>query len=260
MIRTANHKKAPQAKALDGTGSQEAEQVPAGLRDQPLEAPGATAKYRVVETFKTVEKRNPVSGHEWTEQRGSTGFIIRGPRGPVLNEDGLPKRFRSEKQAEKECAEYEAFEARHPFTPPATEGPRPWDIPDALFSGNAQRAGWLSWHTGGGCYALRMDASPKADSFHLLITSLDGATIPSEAGEMSMLGLYDADGQSVLGDCVLFYGPAQDCLVEGRATIDRLLALQASGSTNKATASVLGKELPLRGWKHIAAIETLQLP
>jgi hypothetical protein len=65
------------------------------------------SKFRIVETFKTIEKFNKLSGHRWTEQGRSTGFEVRG---------GLwcTTKHRSIEAAQKEVALRESIERKFP--------------------------------------------------------------------------------------------------------------------------------------------------
>lgn len=61
--------------------------------------------YRIRENFKLIDRRNPISGHQWTEHGPTTSYSVVGPTGEV-------SKHRSEAQAIKSRDEYEEFEKR----------------------------------------------------------------------------------------------------------------------------------------------------
>ena len=62
---------------------------------------------RLVEVFKTVEKRNPISGHRWTEHGETIAYEVVTPGGR--------HRYKSEAKAVKELAEWKAFYEKYPL-------------------------------------------------------------------------------------------------------------------------------------------------
>ena len=61
---------------------------------------------RIVETFKLIHRRNPISVHQWTEQGKTTGY-------DVVGGGWMRSHHRTLKQAEIEVE----FRKRHPFNP-----------------------------------------------------------------------------------------------------------------------------------------------
>lgn len=61
--------------------------------------------YRIRENFKLIDRKNPISGHEWTEHGPTTSYSVVGPAGEV-------SRHRTEAGAEKARAEWEAYGVR----------------------------------------------------------------------------------------------------------------------------------------------------
>lgn len=61
--------------------------------------------YRIRENFECINRKNPISGHEWAEHGVTTSYSVVGPTGEV-------SRHRSYPAAEKALAEWEAFGAR----------------------------------------------------------------------------------------------------------------------------------------------------
>ena len=59
-------------------------------------------KLRIRERFKLINKKSPVSGHEWFEHGPTTGYEVIGPTGVLATCRTLPA-------AEKQKAEWEAY-------------------------------------------------------------------------------------------------------------------------------------------------------
>ena len=57
---------------------------------------------RIREVFKTIDRRNPISGHEWTEHGPTTGYEVVGPFGVL-------EKCRTEVSAVAKAYEWQAF-------------------------------------------------------------------------------------------------------------------------------------------------------
>jgi hypothetical protein len=59
-------------------------------------------KLRIREVFKRIHKKNPISGHEWTEHGPTIGYEIAGPC-------GVESKYKTEKAALDAAAKSQAF-------------------------------------------------------------------------------------------------------------------------------------------------------
>lgn len=118
--------------------------------------------------------------------------------------------------------------------------------------------GWSGWHSGGGCWALRLDALEGAgDSFHALLTAHDHDDIPVRADEPSWMGIYTPDGDCIWEPQPMFVGTAEACAREGEAVIEMIRRMQSpEGETDsQAVEDMLREVLGARGWKYLSAPE-----
>jgi len=70
-------------------------------------------EWKIYEVRKQIKKRNPVSGHQWTEEGDIIGFEVVGP----FTRD----HYKTYKKAEKELTISKAFYDKYPFDCPRTE-------------------------------------------------------------------------------------------------------------------------------------------
>lgn len=59
-------------------------------------------RLRIRENFKLINKRNPVSGHEWLEYGSTTSYSVVGPTGEL-------GQFRTEASAQRSVKEWEEY-------------------------------------------------------------------------------------------------------------------------------------------------------
>lgn len=67
-----------------------------------------SAELSIREEFRLIDKKNPVSGHQWTEHGPTTSWVVVGPTG-VLS------RCRSQEGAEKQLQEWKDYFDRGGF-------------------------------------------------------------------------------------------------------------------------------------------------
>ena len=67
-----------------------------------------SAEARVRETFKRIDHKNPISGHEWSTHGPTTGYEVVGPC-------GVCSKHTSETKANLEAAEWNDFYKKFPM-------------------------------------------------------------------------------------------------------------------------------------------------